>query len=92
MVGVVVRRICLVNGFGFWYIWRLPARRAMRRLTIVAVFLTILLAGCGANTTTESMREATGDTTGRSAQPETTVRIAAVPEKAAPATVRPRAG
>ena len=61
----------------------------MRRLTIVAVFLTILLAGCCANTTTESTREATGDTTDRSTQPETTVRVAAVPEKTATATVAP---
>src|SRR5947209_8004720 len=61
----------------------------MRRSTIVVVFLAILLAGCGANTTTERTRETTADTTTRIAQPETTVKIAGVPEKTAPATVAP---
>jgi hypothetical protein len=57
----------------------------MRRLSMVAVFLTMLLAGCGANTTTsESTRESTTGTTTGIAQPESTVRIATVPEKTAP--------
>jgi hypothetical protein len=61
----------------------------MRRSTIVVVFLMLLLAGCGANTTTESTREATGDTTARSAQSEATIRVTAVPEKTTSATVAP---
>ena len=61
----------------------------MRRLTIVAVFLTVLLAGCSVNTATEGTRETTAGTTTGIAQPESTVRIATVPEKTTSATAAP---
>ncbi len=71
----------------------------------MAMFLAILLTGCGANTTTESTqpRETTADIATGSTQPETTSGTATIPEettgitaetappaeKIAPATVAP---
>ena len=49
----------------------------------MAVFLALLLTGCGVNTATESAQpeETTADIATGSTQPETTARIATVPEE-----------
>ena len=65
----------------------------MRRLTIAAAFLAMLLAGgCGAGTATQSTQpeETTAaDTATGSTGPETIAEATTVPEKTAPATAAP---